>query len=101
MHVTLSVSVTCFDSVEGPKPNDCNPHYRSPTGPFWATFNVTFVGSEFYSSIINKISDYDLENRDVVAKWMRRLVRNVVECINYINHDKPSNSFCSLLLYYD
>lgn len=42
----------------------CNAKYGNPFGPFWDTFNVDFVGSEFYTPLL-----YDIHHSNVAEKW--------------------------------
>lgn len=42
----------------------CNAKEGNPFGPFWDTFHVNFVGSEFYSPL-----HYDVGNAVTVRQW--------------------------------
>ncbi|XP_067001158.2 GDP-fucose protein O-fucosyltransferase 1 isoform X2 [Anabrus simplex] len=42
----------------------CNPKEGNPFGPFWDTFDVDFVGSEFYGPL-----HYDIHHHDMAEKW--------------------------------
>ncbi|XP_063233670.1 GDP-fucose protein O-fucosyltransferase 1 isoform X2 [Bacillus rossius redtenbacheri] len=42
----------------------CNPKEGNPFGPFWDTYGVDFVGSEFYGPL-----HYDVYHRGMAAKW--------------------------------
>ncbi|CAG9771945.1 unnamed protein product [Ceutorhynchus assimilis] len=44
---------------------NCNAKEGNPFGPFWDTFNVDFVASEFYGPL-----HYDITNKDVLAQWL-------------------------------
>ena len=47
--------------------NDCNAKDGNPFGPFWDTFNVDFVHSEFYGPL-----NYDIHHQDMARKWNNR-----------------------------
>lgn len=42
----------------------CNAKEGNPFGPFWDTFNVNFVGSEFYSPL-----HYDVYHHNMAQQW--------------------------------
>ncbi|XP_050312734.1 GDP-fucose protein O-fucosyltransferase 1 isoform X2 [Anthonomus grandis grandis] len=54
----------CY-SPRGPKDvESCNAKEGNPFGPFWDTFNVDFVASEFYGPL-----HYDVTNKDNLDRW--------------------------------
>ncbi|KAG7177838.1 GDP-fucose protein O-fucosyltransferase 1-like [Homarus americanus] len=42
----------------------CNPKEGNPFGPFWDTFNIDFVGSEFYRGL-----SYDVHYQNMAEQW--------------------------------
>ncbi|XP_015519245.2 GDP-fucose protein O-fucosyltransferase 1 [Neodiprion pinetum] len=55
----------CY-SVRG-STGSCNAKDGNPFGPFWDTFDVEFVGSEFYGPL-----HYDVHHSDMVYQWSRK-----------------------------
>lgn len=51
------------DGVEG----SCNAKEGNPFGPFWDTFNIDFVGSEFYGPL-----HYDIHHSDMAVRWAEK-----------------------------
>ncbi|KAJ1519866.1 hypothetical protein ONE63_004108 [Megalurothrips usitatus] len=51
------------DEVE----KSCSAKEGNPFGPFWDTFNIDFVGSEFYGPL-----HYDIHHSDMAAHWEER-----------------------------
>lgn len=45
----------------------CNAKEGNPFGPFWDTYKVDFVGSEFYGPL-----NYDVHYRDMLKKWKEK-----------------------------
>lgn len=45
----------------------CNPKEGNPFGPFWDTFDVDFVDSEFYGPL-----NYDVLFQDMGRKWAEK-----------------------------
>lgn len=46
---------------------DCNAKEGNPFGPFWNTFDIDFVKSEFYGPL-----NYDVHHQDMAIKWNKR-----------------------------
>ncbi|XP_066159186.1 GDP-fucose protein O-fucosyltransferase 1 isoform X2 [Euwallacea fornicatus] len=47
--------------------NSCNAKEGNPFGPFWDTFNIDFVASEFYGPL-----NYDINNKAVADQWQKK-----------------------------
>lgn len=45
----------------------CNPKEGNPFGPFWDTYNIDFVDSEFYGPL-----HYDVHHTDVADQWKKK-----------------------------
>jgi len=61
-------SVFCYQARRGAKKeDDCNAKDGNPFGPFWDTFNIDFVSSEFYGPL-----NHDTTNLHDVERWKKR-----------------------------
>ncbi|XP_012274631.1 GDP-fucose protein O-fucosyltransferase 1 [Orussus abietinus] len=49
------------------KNGSCNAKDGNPFGPFWDTFNIDFIGSEFYGPL-----HYDVYHTDMAVQWQKR-----------------------------
>nr|SVE73444.1 EOG090X02RM [Daphnia atkinsoni] len=58
---------TAFCYMARGQGNDCNAKEGNPFGPFWDTFNVDFVHSEFYGPL-----NYDIHHQNMARKWNER-----------------------------
>lgn len=54
----------CYTQRNGEIDNSCNAKSGNPFGPFWDTFGIEFVGSEFYGPL-----NYDVHNAVMMDKW--------------------------------
>lgn len=54
----------CYTQRMGEIENSCNAKSGNPFGPFWDTFNIEFVGSEFYGPL-----NYDAHKSVIMQKW--------------------------------
>ncbi|XP_053602469.1 GDP-fucose protein O-fucosyltransferase 1 isoform X2 [Plodia interpunctella] len=68
----------CYTKRAGAETESCNAKSGNPFGPFWDTFNIEFVGSEFYGPL-----NYDAHNKDMMKKWRQ----------NYSSGDWPVIAF--------
>ncbi|RZC41605.1 GDP-fucose protein O-fucosyltransferase 1, partial [Asbolus verrucosus] len=59
--------------------NECNAKEGNPFGPFWDTFNIDFVGSEFYSPL-----HYDTYHHNMAKQWLKRYPPTP-QCLGYRN----------------
>ncbi|KPI93843.1 PREDICTED: GDP-fucose protein O-fucosyltransferase 1 [Papilio xuthus] len=57
----------CYVQRSGEVQNSCNAKSGNPFGPFWDTFNIEFVGSEFYGPL-----NYDAHNQAMMGKWKQK-----------------------------
>lgn len=51
--------------------NSCNAKEGNPFGPFWDTFDIDFVDSEFYAPL-----HYDVYNSDISEQWRTKYPPN-------------------------
>ncbi|XP_033228618.1 GDP-fucose protein O-fucosyltransferase 1 isoform X2 [Belonocnema kinseyi] len=49
------------------KTESCNPKEGNPFGPFWDTYNIDFVDSEFYGPL-----HYDVHHTDIADQWKKK-----------------------------
>ncbi|CAH2104709.1 unnamed protein product [Euphydryas editha] len=54
----------CYTQRIGEIDNSCNAKSGNPFGPFWDTFNIDFVKSEFYGPL-----NYDAHNANMMELW--------------------------------
>lgn len=47
--------------------SSCNAKEGNPFGPFWDTYGIDFVGSEFYGPL-----HYDVHHSDIADHWKMR-----------------------------
>lgn len=57
----------CYTQRSGELKSSCNAKSGNPFGPFWDTFNIEFVGSEFYGPL-----NYDAHNKAMMEKWLKK-----------------------------
>lgn len=62
--LTLSNSSSVFCYVPRHNSENCNAKEGNPFGPFWDTFEIDFVGSEFYRGLT-----YDVHHQNMAEKW--------------------------------
>lgn len=72
----------CYTQRGGGDENSCNAKDGNPFGPFWETFDIDFVHSEFYGPL-----HYDVNNVDMAHKWKSK----------YSPSDWPVLAFTGLL----
>lgn len=58
--------------LDGTSSNSCNAKEGNPFFSFWETFNIDFVGSEFFGPALN----YDVINRGMDKLWNERYSPN-------------------------
>lgn len=54
----------CYMSRGGDENKSCNAKEGNPFGPFWDTYSINFVDSEFYGPL-----HYDVHHHNVVQEW--------------------------------
>lgn len=59
----LFITAFCY-VARGSKSTGCNAKEGNPFGPFWDTFDIDFVGSEFYNPL-----HYDVHHSNMVEQW--------------------------------
>lgn len=57
----------CYTERMGELEKSCNAKSGNPFGPFWDTFNIDFVDSEFYGPL-----NYDIYNKAMIDKWKQK-----------------------------
>nr|XP_034828756.1 GDP-fucose protein O-fucosyltransferase 1 isoform X2 [Maniola hyperantus] len=57
----------CYTQRIGEIDNSCNAKSGNPFGPFWDTFDIDFVKSEFYGPL-----HYDAHNNKVMEAWTQK-----------------------------
>ncbi|XP_045763017.1 GDP-fucose protein O-fucosyltransferase 1 isoform X1 [Maniola jurtina] len=57
----------CYTQRIGEIDNSCNAKSGNPFGPFWDTFGIDFVKSEFYGPL-----NYDAHNDKVMESWTQK-----------------------------
>ncbi|KAM3959071.1 LOW QUALITY PROTEIN: GDP-fucose protein O-fucosyltransferase 1-like [Aphomia sociella] len=57
----------CYTKRSGEIDNSCNAKSGNPFGPFWDTFEINFVESEFYGPL-----NYDAHNMAMMEKWKQK-----------------------------
>ncbi|OWR44901.1 protein-O-fucosyltransferase 1 precursor [Danaus plexippus plexippus] len=57
----------CYTQRIGEIKESCNAKSGNPFGPFWDTFNIDFVKSEFYGPL-----NYDAQNKNMMESWKKK-----------------------------
>lgn len=57
----------CYMKRSGEINDSCNAKSGNPFGPFWDTYKIDFVGSEFFGPL-----HYDAHNKDMMTRWMHK-----------------------------
>lgn len=58
-------------SLNGNTEKSCNAKEGNPFGPFWDTFNIDFVDSEFFGPL-----NYDVHHSRMIDKWNEKYPPN-------------------------
>lgn len=64
-HIFLYFVAFCY-ATRG-NTGSCNAKEGNPFGPFWDTYGVDFVGSEFYGPL-----HYDVYHTDIAQQWQKK-----------------------------
>lgn len=57
----------CYTQRTGEIDTSCNAKSGNPFGPFWNTFDIEFMGSEFYGPL-----NYDAHNDVMISRWKQK-----------------------------
>ncbi|XP_071448235.1 GDP-fucose protein O-fucosyltransferase 1 [Hetaerina americana] len=57
----------CYMARGGGGSTGCNAKEGNPFGPFWDTFSIDFVGSEFYGPL-----HFDVHNSNIAKEWQKK-----------------------------
>ena len=66
VNINICIAVYCYSSRRGDKSDDCNAKDGNPFGPFWDTFSIDFVKSEYYASVEGLFNTPD---KHVAQNW--------------------------------
>ncbi|XP_008469123.1 GDP-fucose protein O-fucosyltransferase 1-like [Diaphorina citri] len=76
----------CYMARGSTNESSCNAKEGNPFGPFWDTYGIDFVGSEFYGPL-----HYDVHHSDIADHWKMRYPSddwpetNAPQCLGYRN----------------
>lgn len=62
----------CYTHRSGDERNSCNAKDGNPFGPFWDTYNIDFVSSEFYEPL-----NYYIHDSEMAKKWKMKYPSNI------------------------
>lgn len=86
----------CYTQRSGSETNSCNAKFGNPFGPFWDTFNISFIKSEFYSPL-----NYDIHNSAMTQKWKNKYPQSIWPVLAFTgNHRNKINKYLSTLINY-